>query len=531
MKNKSKAVIYARFSSGLQREESIDAQVRACRYFAQKQNMNIVKIYSDRAKSGTSVKGREEFLQMISDAENGDFDVVLVHKLNRFGRDGLDTLQYKKVLEQSGVSLISVTENLDNTPEGRLMLMVITGMNEFYSANLCSEVMKGLKENAYNGKHTGGIPPLGYDVDPVTKELVLNEQESQAVSIIFKKYLEGSGYTEILDTLNQRGYKTKRGMAFGKGSLHEILKNEKYTGSYIFNKSAAKDSSGKFNRHRYKEEDDIIRVENAIPQIVSKEDFDEVQRKMELRRHKSARYTAKEQYLLTGKIVCGECGSSFTGISRKERPGHPQYVSYRCSRKNGKNKCSNTGIRREEIEKIVLARLAEFIFDGTLLPKLLEEYKSYKNNADSEAVREIERADKRLRAINREIANIVSVIAKTGSQALNDKLTELESEKKTLLSLLESRKIEADKTGIAMKELRIHFRRAKQMFTNGTLSTGRKLIDKYIDKIVMYKDHIEIRFNIGVQAPPDPNGSGGSLFERLLTVRQNRKTEKDGTEF
>ena len=156
-----RAAIYARYSSDLQRSESIDAQIRACKYYAQRFDLEVVRIYADAAKSGKSTKKREDFLDMMEDAARDIFDVLLVHKLSRFSRRGTDTLNNKERLDSLGVELISVTERLDDTPEGRLMLYVITGMNEFYSANLAAETMKGLRENAYNGKHTGGLPPSG----------------------------------------------------------------------------------------------------------------------------------------------------------------------------------------------------------------------------------------------------------------------------------------------------------------------------------------------------------------------------------
>ncbi|HCX64169.1 MAG TPA: hypothetical protein DHN33_03035 [Eubacteriaceae bacterium] len=156
--------IYARFSSDNQREESIDAQIRAAKYYADQYGFEIVKIYADKAKSGRSTD-RPEFMRMIQESSSGIFQAVLVHKLDRFSRDSADSLYFERLLNQNGVELISINEKLDDSPEGALMKMVITGMNEFYSKNLAREVMKGLKENAYNCKHTGGLTPLGYDLD------------------------------------------------------------------------------------------------------------------------------------------------------------------------------------------------------------------------------------------------------------------------------------------------------------------------------------------------------------------------------
>ena len=160
----SRAAFYGRFSSNNQREESIDAQLRAAEEFAKKNNYEIVRTYADKAKSGTSDK-RPEFLQMIKDAEKGIFDTLIVHKLDRFSRNKYDSALYKRKLKQYGIKLVSVTEQLDDSPESVILESVIEGMAEYYSKNLARETMKGLKENAYKCKHTGGLAPLGYDVN------------------------------------------------------------------------------------------------------------------------------------------------------------------------------------------------------------------------------------------------------------------------------------------------------------------------------------------------------------------------------
>jgi len=320
------AAIYARYSSDLQRSESIDAQIRACRYYAQRFELDIVRVYSDAAKSGRSTAGRDQFSAMIEAAQDGQFEVLLVHKLSRFSRSGTDTLNNKAKLESTGVELISVTERLDNTPEGKLMLYVITGMNEFYSANLAAETMKGLRENAYNHKHTGGLPPLGYDVDPVTKHLVVNAEEAKAVKTIFAMYLAGYGYGDITRTLNANGWKTKRGAMFGRNSIHDILINEKYTGALTYDKIASKTPDGKMNRRKFKSE--YIRIENGCPQLISKEDFERTAIKLKDNQHRPRPATV-ENYILSGKLFCGECGHRMCGERHKVRD--TAYAYYTCN--------------------------------------------------------------------------------------------------------------------------------------------------------------------------------------------------------
>ena len=167
-------------------------------------------------------------------------------------------------VKKNDVRLISVIENIDDSPEGIMMAAVLEGMAEYYSQNLAREVRKGMHENALKGIHTGGKPPLGYDVDPETKKLVLNEPKAEIVRYIYKQASAGVGYNTIAHELNARGCRTKVGEKFSKNSLHTILSNEKYCGTYIFNKTASADIDGKRNSNRHKDDDEIIRLENAI---------------------------------------------------------------------------------------------------------------------------------------------------------------------------------------------------------------------------------------------------------------------------
>lgn len=376
---KIKAVAYARFSTDMQREESIDAQVRAIKYYASKYNYEIVAVYADRAKSGRSSE-RPQFLQMITDSAKGLFEAVIVHKLDRFSRDSTDTALYERELNKNGVELISVNEKLDKTPEGLLMKQIIIGMNQFYSANLAREVMKGLKENAYNAKHTGGIPPLGYDIGP-DMHYVLNEREAEAVKIIFTMYVDGYHYSEIIHKLNSKGYRTKLNNKFAKNSLYEILRNEKYTGAYIYNKSVSMNARGTFNRHKYKSNDDIIKIDGAIPQIISKEMFDMAQKILESRRRKSGTNKAKVFYLLGGLLECGACGSSLCGEAHRYR--NKEYLYYVCVGKKRKHNCHVSNINKQFLEDTILNEINNVLFSKenieTICQRIHDSYNSNEN--------------------------------------------------------------------------------------------------------------------------------------------------------
>lgn len=489
--NGMRAAAYARYSSDMQREESIDAQLRAIQAYADSNGYVLVKTYIDRAKSATTDK-RPEFLQMIKDAQAHGFDAIIVHKLDRFSRDRYNSAIYRHKLKLSGVTLLSVTERLDGSPESVIMESVIEAMAEYYSLNLAREVTKGLRENALSGRHVGGRAPLGYDVDPSTRLLIINEREAASVRLIFKMYLAGCGYGEIIDALNGRGYRTKRGQPFSKTSLYEILRNEKYTGVYVYNKSAAKNAEGKFNRHAYKSEDEIIRIEGLVPQIVTPEDFETVQRKMAERRHKAAKYTAKETYLLSGKIICGECGSSFIGNSQRADATHPQYVSYRCTRRNGAVKCTNPSVRREALEQAVTDYISDRLFDESLLPQLIKSYEKFLQEKNREVYAEREQLLAKTGEIDRGIGNIVDVIVNTGSRALTEKLRELETQKAALNIRLNE--INAGLPEFQVARVAAAFRKGKQMLKSGSAKSRQAIIQQYVDRIIVNREDILCSF-------------------------------------
>ena len=491
------AVAYARYSSDNQREESIEAQVRAIKYFASHYDFEIVHIYADKAMTGRT-SDRPQFLRMIEDSRFGHFRAVIVHKLDRFSRDSLDTLYYERQLRLNNVQLISVNERLDQTPEGALMKQVIIGMNQFYSANLAREVMKGLKENAYNCLHTGGIPPLGYNVNS-DKTYRINEAEAAAVRLIFKMYAEGHGYSDIIDTLNARGCKTKIGRPFGKNSLHEILKNEKYTGTYVYNRLAPKDIRGKVNRHKLKPDEQIIRVPNGMPEIIDQETWKTVQRKMKENRHKAGRNMAKAFYLLSGKLFCGHCGAAMTGEARRYK--NYEYYYYVCSTAKRTKECDKKPVDRDIIEKAVVERINSKIFSSKNIDEICARiYKSFQADDSSGKVAEKRRE---IAALDRKISNVTMAIA-DGAYApeLRETLNALSEQKKNAqLEIFESESVKGAE-GKSLEDIKKCF---KETADFGQLSPENQkiIIDKFVYKIFVYDDHDGFRIRV-VMAPANP---------------------------
>lgn len=359
------------------------------------------------------------------------------------------------------------------------------------------ETMKGLKENAYKCKHTGGLAPLGYDVNS-DKRYIINEREAESVRLIFDMYISGYTQSEMVNELNARGFKTKVGAIFRANSIHSVLTNEKYTGVYIYNKSAKKDAFGKRNSHKYKDESEIIRIEGGMPQIISKETFAQAQEVLKARKRAPGTNKAKENYLLAGVIRCGCCGKHYQG-NRRNAKNKPMYVSYRCSyrRATSSKICDNKEIRKEYIEEYVLSELERKIFNDKSISYLVEDINKnlQKQNKVDDEKREV--IIKELKEIDTQIGNIVTAIASGFMQEeFKTKMEELKNKKSDLeykMTQLESK----DMTQIITEE---DVRSLLNNFSGYVISRNipecKKFIQDFVKEVVVYKEHIEVIFNV-----------------------------------
>lgn len=436
-----RVALYARFSSDNQRTESIDAQLRAMHTYCRQHNFTIVETYIDEAKSATSDR-RPAFQQMIADSAKKTFDILLVHKLDRFARNRYDSAIYKRELRKNGVSIYSVLENLDDSPESIMLESVLNGMNEYFSQNLSREVMKGLKENALQCKHTGGRPPLGYDVDPVTRKMIINEDEAEIVRLIFAMYGDGYGYTDILAELHTRGCKTKIGAEFAKNSLHGILSNEKYNGTYIYNRSSPKNEDGSRNSHRSKSQEEIITIPGGCPRIVDDLTYKKVQRRLEENRRAGAgaRNNAKRPYLLTGKVYCKECGRSMIASRRYYTKRDYTYISYRCPTR--RRLCHNKEMNLEYLDRHVVSLAEKHIFNAAAMKRIIRRIEKQQDGSALEVLNQRKALEAKLAEIQVSLQRVADAVANgLLSSALVARLDALEEEKTALeaqLSQLDS---------------------------------------------------------------------------------------------
>ena len=405
------AVIYARYSSTNQREESIDGQLRDCHRYAELHGFNVVKEYTDSAISGRS-DDRPAFQRMIRESESGAFQAVLVWKLDRFARNRYDSAVYKSKLKKNGVKIYSVMESIGDGPEGIILEGLMESLAEYYSANLSENIKRGCYDSALKRK-VFGKPPLGYrkgqdgryEIDPETAPIVRK---------IFQDYAAGKPISEIKDELNAAGIRTSKGRAFTDNSFHRMFQNEKYIGVY-----------------EYKD----IRDENGIPPIIDQSLWDSVQlmiQKIRPRRRHQKANRSPEVYLLTTKLYCGHCFSPMTGESAKSKTGEI-YRYYSCNgvKSRNRNSCKKKRVPKDWIENEVIRILSTEILTDEFIEYLADEY--MKAQREDKTSAQIASCKRQLADVNKRIENINNAIANgIWSSSTRDMLIDLETQRDQL---------------------------------------------------------------------------------------------------
>ena len=396
-----KAVIYARYSSASQNEQSIDGQLRDCNEYAEKNGYVIIKNYIDREISG-QVEERPEFQQMIADSSKGEFEAVIVYKLDRFSRSMEHSIVYTEKLKKNGVKLISINESIADTSEGKLMRAIYSAMAEMYIDDLRQKVKRGNRENRLKGLYTGGVVLFGYKVE--NKKVMIDEEKAEIVRGIFRDYASGKSKTQIVNELNAKGIKNHSGKPFKTSSLQENMKNKKYTGIY--------------------EKDGRV-YDNIYPRIIDDDLFEKVQNRLKtVQRYHSRKL--KTEYLLTGKAFCLHCGSSMVGISGTARNGEKKCY-YACCQRYKYKSCNKSnekkdgvyiedGVQKLGLEDDVVRMTYDYILKPENLDIIGEKLEQYrKKNTTESCIKEYE---KRLANVESEIEKCFDIAMKSMSDAI-----------------------------------------------------------------------------------------------------------------
>ena len=459
------AVIYARYSSDNQREESIEGQIRECTAYAEKNDITIVKHYIDRAISAKT-DNRPQFQQMIKDSDKKLFDIVLVWKLDRFARNRYDSARYKTQLKKNGVKLMSATEIISEGPEGIILESVLEGYAEYYSADLAEKVVRGQTENILKGRCNGGRGTFGYTLDSERK-FHIDPLASPFVLESFTKYRDGLTMKEIRDWLNENGIKNPVGGEFTYNSVEHMLKNRRYIGELKFR--------------------DVV-VPDAIPPIVPLELFDDVQEKIAKNKKAPARRKAEDDYLLTTKLHCGCCGALMFGESGTSRTGEVHRY-YKCATAKKKKGCKKKTVRKQWLEDLVVNQTMQLVRDDAAMESIIAKVMELQDRENTN----LPLYEKQLRDAESGIQNMLNAIqAGILTSSTKERLEQLEETKRELEARIAEEKLAKPK----IKEEFIRFWLMRFRKLDMSLKDQRQaLVDTFINSIYLYDDKVLIAFN------------------------------------
>ena len=498
------AVIYARYSSDNQREESIEGQIRECTAYAEKNGITVVKHYIDRALSAKT-DNRPDFQQMIKDSEKRLFDIVLVWKLDRFARNRYDSAHYEYLLERNHVKLVSATEPISEGPAGIMVKSMLTGMAEYYSAELSEKVVRGMTENVLKGKYNGGTVPIGFKVDE-EKFFQIDPLKAPFVVEAFQKYDDGASMKEIMNWLNDSGVTTNRNQKFTYNSVWKLLSNRRYIGENHFK--------------------DIV-MPDSIPAIVDKELFDRVQAKIKKNRRAPARHKAEDDYLLTTKLFCGMCGAMMFGECGTGRNKVVHHY-YKCATAKRFKTCKKKTVRKEWLEDLVIAETMKLIQDDAVIDAIVAEVMELQDQENTT----LPLLEKQMREVENGIENMLNAIqAGVLTNSTKSRLEKLEAQQKELEVRIAEEKIARPR--LSENQVRFWLTRFRKLDPN-VKSHRETLINTFVNAVYLYDEKVLITFNYKdgtktitfdeIAAKDAPEGNGSDLVNfappKTLSVRK-----------
>ena len=454
------AVIYARYSSDNQTEQSIEGQLRVCEQYAKNNDILILKTYIDRAMTGTN-DNRPDFQQMIKDSANKEWQNIIVYKLDRFSRNKYETAKYKKILKDNGVKLLSAMENIPDTPEEIILESLLEGMAEYYSAELSQKVKRGMNETRLKGNFTGGNLIYGYKVE--NHKVVINEEQAEVVRFIYEQYALGVYVKDIIQKLNEK-HIYNRGKPFARNTIYNILKNEKYSGIYRHNNEV---------------------FENMYPRIVSQEIYDKVRKKTSQNHY--GKRSIEVVYLLRNKLKCGYCGEPISAECGTSSKGNKRRY-YKClGKKRHTTNCNKQTLRKEILENFVIDILLKELNKPQTIEKMITNILNVQENMES--------GNSFLTSLYKEkteTQNTLNNIMKAVEQGVvnnttNKRMIELEN------------KLENIERQIIVEKSKTNFKLTKEdivTYLNDALKLEPQLLINYIvNQIILFDDKMQIYFN------------------------------------
>jgi DNA invertase Pin-like site-specific DNA recombinase len=474
------AIIYARYSSTGQNEQSIEAQVKICNEFARQRDLNVVKIYIDKAKSGTN-DNRPDFQKMIGAAASGTFQYVIVYMFDRFARNRRDSIMYKEMLkEKYGVKVVSALEPITDDEGGEFYEMFLEWNAEKYSQRLSKRIKDGLATAIDNGTYTGSRLAFGYklvDTDKVGKKgvihkVAIDEEQAEIVRFVFGEYAKGTDKKEIAEMLNAQGLRRK-GDRFNIRTFEKWLFNPKYTGEYML--------GGRL-------------VNNIYPQIIDKPLFDKVQERLGLNKRLAGTKSALEPYFLTGKAFCGHCGTAMVSDGGTGKLGKKHYY-YACKQMK-KRLCNKKRENKDALEKFVVEEIIKFLSQPKWVNRIADDMVAhYEKRTGEDGLRSIQ---VKITNAHKQVAEWTVAFVEAKSALLRNNIERQIAEYEILINDLEVQKTKLElERGVKLSKKDIVSFVAEMMnFDPSDKEHWRTMVDILVKKLFIYDNRYVCFFNL-----------------------------------
>ena len=480
MKN---AVIYARFSSSGQNEQSIESQIRICSEYAESQGYNVIKTYADKARTGTN-DSRPSFQRMIKDAASGAFEFIIVYMFDRFARNRRDSIMYKEMLKEDyGIRVLSATQPISDDEGGEFYEMFLEWNDEKYSKRLSKRVRNGLDTSVENGTFCGGFLIYGYKIrkepiagkrDKFIKYVEIDEEQAEIVRYVFTEYDKGVSKKDIATALNAQG-KRFNGKPFTGKTFDKYIVNRKYTGEFYFGERLCK---------------------NTYPQIIDTALFERVQERLAANRYTAGgEATAREPYLLTGKAFCAHCETPMVSDGGTSKTGK-QHHYYACKSKK-KGNCNKQREEKDKLEMYVTQMVQEFLSN----PKNAEiavrdTLRYYDQRTGTETIKSLET---RIANARKDIEEMTTAFIEAKNNLLRATIEKRMNEYETLIDDLESQKAQLERErGLRVTEKDLLAFIAELLKGNpADKEYQRKVIDNLVYKVFVADDHITPLLTLG----------------------------------
>ncbi len=507
--------IYTRVSTNEQAEEgySIFEQKRLLEEWCNNKGYDVYRCYSDSGISGKNIKDRPELKELLKDAEEKKFDMLISWKINRISRKLADVLKIVEILEKNNITFKSYSEPFEtDTPAGKMQFQMMALIGEFERGTIAQNVKMGMCAKAKAGEWCGGRV-LGYDLVPLENQegakrrknrLTINEKEAEAVKFIFNEYANGKGYKAITNQLNKLGYKTKKGNDFSVGSIREILTNPVYIGKVIYN--VRQNWSEK--RRRNINANPII-TDGVHESIIDEVLGDKVQAIMESKKGKPSRIYDGE-YPLTGILRCPKCGAGMV-ISRttnKLADGTKKRITYYCCgawKNKGTSVCNSNTIRVDKANEYVFNKISELLSNEKMIKGIVSNINRERNKKIDPAKKELERIDKELEKIDKKKTKLFEAYEeeliskeefKDRKDELNKRAKSLQEKKEQLLVTL-SDDVSEEIPYEFIKSILENF--SKVLTESATREQQKKLLHMIISEITINEareiDSIKLKIN------------------------------------